>query len=195
MSEALVKIDADGTGPSAIHPSRNITELFRHRDLRECVWHSDDHLYVTGQTPDNKFVLAAYLGRRDKDLKLLKIDQADGFGAIAAGDNRIAYPAHDGSKHRLCVYDVQDKKKWQFGDDNTEYNYPYISKDGKTVLASTFDLKRGLMSTFYGTEADNYTPRPVDGLSNVPMATLRFSADGKVLVAYSALGLQWYYLK
>lgn len=192
LAESVVAVDDQGRGYFAIHPVRNITGLLRLRSFRECLWHATDQVYFTGQTHAGPFILGAWYGT--KDLKVTAVEKADAYGALAAADNRVTYPARNGTKHAFVVADLAINKKWQLGDGSTDYEYPYMSADGKTVLASTFDLRRGRMSTFYATEDGNFVLHPVPGMHDLPIGTIRFAGNGRIIVLYNQDGLQWFHL-
>lgn len=187
--DAVVSVDVHGSGLSAIHKVRDITELLK--DTRGgfvSLWHSSDQAYFAGKFASKKMVLGAYYGQAQTP-----VDVAQVFAGMAASDNRVVYMARYAPyKSNLIVCDVPQKKKWLLGDGTTEYNYPYISTDGKTVLASTFDLKKGLMSTYYARESDRFKLHAFPGLEKLPMSPMRFSGDGRTLVLYNTKGLQWY---
>lgn len=192
QEDAVVAVDVAGRGLWAINKVADITEMVRRvKGFRQCTWHSVDQKYYifADPTPGGKQRLGAYFGDRR-----YAVEEADSFGAIASGAGRILYPARVGNKRILAVADILKDKRWPVANGDVDFEYPYISADGKTIVACTFNIKKELMTAFYGHESDNFSLHPVQGLSELPMGTLRMSPDGRVLALYNERGLHWYRL-
>ena len=188
-SDAIVSIDVPGRGFGAIHKVRDITTFLKpFKGLQQALWHSAEQAYFVGHgRPETPYMLVSCFGE-----KSVVVTTAERYTNLAAGENRVVYGAKTGTSYALSVYDTPKAKRWTIDTAGRDLEYTYMSADGKTVVASTFDVKAGKMSTFYAHEADGFKGHPVVGLADLPMGTQRLSADGRVLWMYGPRGLNQY---
>lgn len=189
--DAIVAVDVPGRGFSAIHKVRDISPLLKvFKGFQQVLWHATDQVYFIGH------------GRRDDPLQLVSVfgdkptvlASAERYSNLAAGDNRVVYVAKNGDKGTMAVYDSATAKRWDIDMAGKDLEYTYMSADGKTLLASTFDVKAGRMTTFYAQEADGYVLRPVPGMTDLQMGTQRFSENGRVIWMYGSRGLRQFFV-
>lgn len=187
--DAIVSVDVPGRGFSAIHKVRDITEMMKvFKGFQQALWHTSDQAYFVGRGRlTDPFQLVSVFGD-----KPVVITSAEKYSNLAAGENRVVYIAKNGDKGVMAVYDAPMAKRWEIDSAGKDMEYTYMSADGKTLLASTFDVKGGRMTTYYAQEGDGYKLHPVPAMTDLQMGTQRFSGNGRVIWMYGSRGLREY---
>lgn len=72
-----------------------------------------------------------------------------------------------------------------------QYNYPFISENGETLLLTQGRPNAGTISVLYGRKNAGYELCPLEGLQNKKTGLIRMSADGNHFVYRNADGLYY----
>lgn len=90
-----------------------------------------------------------------------------------------------------AIFDGETGKKWvaPAPPAGMEYNYPFISEKGDTVLVTQGRKGSGLVSVLYGRKETGFTLSPLEGLQNKKTGLIRLAADGSRLVYRNADGM------
>ncbi|NDD27000.1 MAG: hypothetical protein EB084_01880 [Proteobacteria bacterium] len=187
-SQAVAAIDPSKSGLDAFENVLDISTLFRTTlGWAMEVWYATDQAYyVLGAKNDKR--LYAFTGDQ-KSLKLLD-RAAYRVDLVAAGAGRaVACMRESRDVGRTVVFDVAANKKWTIGEPKKVYLYPYMSRDGATLLVSTIDLAGRKMTTWYAHDTDAWGLHPMPGLSDVWPGVIRFSRKGGLLAFFNKDGL------
>jgi len=185
--EAVVAIDPEKGGLEAFTEVRDIAKLNRAvENYRLGQWYSSEQAYFAGYLPDKSTTL--YSVGSDGILKVL--DKAKAFEGIAVAQDRVIYAARqDPSTLRVYLQDLAYNKKWTIGDGRRPLKYLYLSDDGSVLLTSEIDYSNGRITTWWASENDNFSLKPVPSLQGVKAGSIRFSGNGRVIAFINEDGL------
>ncbi|MHB2019027.1 MAG: hypothetical protein ACYCW6_18930 [Candidatus Xenobia bacterium] len=118
------------------------------------------------------------------------ISHAQAYGGYAVADHRVLYCARLApARFEVALKDVRSGQTWPVGKANTPYQYPFLSRDGKTLAISLIDLRARSMSMFYAREGDGFRLHPIAPLQQTPAGNFRFAALGNGYAWYDSNGL------
>lgn len=187
-SENVVAVDFARQGLAAFDKVVDIGTL-NHTTLGWSVqvWASNTLAYFGLKEGAAGMAVYAYTG----DQKKLKfIDRDSHIDLIAAGGTRVAIsfrlPDRSG---RLMIHDVATGKAWHVGEPRKVYDYPYMARDGATILVSNLDLPNRKMTTWYAHDTDAWSLHSMPGMVDVFPGVIRFSRKGGMLAFFNNQGL------
>ncbi|HEY4002940.1 MAG TPA: hypothetical protein VGO93_28970 [Candidatus Xenobia bacterium] len=188
--DVVVRLDLSQDG---VHIFQQLTDLL-HVDKKT----SPRYMLRIVSSPDQ----AVFLGPIKADGQELKLyykgnvsvlDKGVVYGTVAATPGRVLYAIRRRGKiqHKeTWLQDVTSNARWQIGKTDVPYQYGFISRDGKTVALSVFDIPHQALSMFYARQGDKFTVRPIGGLQAVRVGNFRLSKDGKTWAYLSSEGLR-----
>lgn len=188
----VVAIDPTKSGLDALEKVLDVGPLMaRTLGWSASIWYSTDQAYFVSGTEDKgvrTIGLYAFLGDQ-KNLRLLETCKYR-FDLAAVGLNRVIGVMRDiKDEGRAVITDVMTNKQWRIGEPKKVYLYPYMSRDGNTVLVSSIDLSGRKMTTWYAHEGDAFGLHPMPGMANIFPGVIRFSRQGGILAFYNKDGL------
>lgn len=188
----IVAVDPSRSGIDALEKVLDISTLMDNTlGWSASIWFSSAQGYFVSGTENNKvrtIGLFSFTGNQDK-LNLLETCKYR-FDLAAVGQDRVLGVMRDAENEgRAVIIDQVMNKRWRVGDPKKVYLYPYMSRDGATILLSTFELASSRMSTFYAHEGDAWSLHPVPGMTNIFPGVIRFSRKGGLLVFFNKDGM------
>lgn len=189
--QTVVTIDPSKTDAEAIQPSGlDIGSVYEHFDKPVNVrWISPEAGYLGGMIRnDYKMTLWKKdggfrdLATLDSVQSMLGMGPYLALAGLAKGGGSVAY-----------LFDAETGAKWTAPPirSGMEYNYPFVSAGGETLVLTEGRKGGQTVSLLYGRKEAGYTLRPLEGLQNKKSGVIRLSADGSHLVYRNADGIYY----
>ncbi|WP_372368364.1 hypothetical protein [Candidatus Uabimicrobium sp. HlEnr_7] len=146
--------------------------------------HTGDIAYISVPNYKERQTYLHYYNKGKTEI----VDKGLLIGAFAGAHHRLFYTVlRDKKTRRSYVKDLKTKKVWEFGKPQVPYTYPFISKDGKVILACTVDIKEQRMTVYVAREQDDYKLHVL--LDDVSVGPFKLSNSGDYYLYYNNKGI------
>lgn len=157
---------------------KNVTE-YKNKGFHQIVYHvSGRHVLFNWVNIEEK-TTTLYSFRNGKHTE---IDEGFLMRIFMGAGNNVYYQVTKKEKgpERYIMKNLDNNKEWNIGKPGDKFTYPFMSKDGKTLIVYKPNYRRRVINAFYGKQENDFKLQRFVRFEKI--APMKFSADGSTYI-------------